>query len=293
MLPWECRASAADGPGRGLRRGGRVPPRSARPRATSSLVSRQAPLAVVEVVLEPDAHVAAHRDGDRRQHELHPADPRHRTSCSRAAERGRSRPGSQPRRRARRGTPSTKSTWAGRRIAPSCARRFALERCPRSKISSSARPRTRRASPRLPRMIGKLFSKTSSPKFTVPQVSVAISGRQPQAALRARRASSDRAGPSRTARSGRRPADRVTRLPEPLDVVRVRPVVVAAVHVHDARAAARIGAAPSRRAAARHRQIRVCSGHDFGPDRRHGDDQRISQRAEFRGDCAPVRASNP
>jgi hypothetical protein len=29
----------------------------------------------------------------------------------------------------------------------------------------------------MPRMIGKLFSNTSSPKFTVPHVSVAISGR--------------------------------------------------------------------------------------------------------------------
>ncbi len=36
----------------------------------------------------------------------------------------------------------------------------------------------------MPRMIGKLFSNTSSPKFTVPQVSVAISGRRTSGALR-------------------------------------------------------------------------------------------------------------
>ncbi len=36
----------------------------------------------------------------------------------------------------------------------------------------------------MPRMIGKLFSKTSSPKLTVPQVSVAISGRNASGAAR-------------------------------------------------------------------------------------------------------------
>jgi hypothetical protein len=36
----------------------------------------------------------------------------------------------------------------------------------------------------IPRMIGKLFSKTSTPKFTEPQVSVAISGRSASGAAR-------------------------------------------------------------------------------------------------------------
>ena len=82
------------------------------------------------------------------------------------------------------GTPSTKSTCAGRRMTPSAARRFALATCPRSNTSSSGITPYASMRAAIPRMIGKLFSNTSSPKLTVPQVSVAISGRRTSGAAR-------------------------------------------------------------------------------------------------------------
>jgi len=239
------------------------------------LVPRQAPLAVVEVVLEPDPHVAAIATATAA-----------RTNCMRPIPAtDQLQPGGKPR------TQSTRfSTDASSRRGPPARSRRGPE-ANRSLLGQALRVREvprfedleLRRDPELvelrrdPTHDRKVFSKMSSPKFTVPQVSVAISGRSASGAARSAGVIPIAPPVENCTNEIARAADRVVGLPEALDVVGVRPVVVAAVHVHDARPRRSNSARRLAELRRRDRQIRCLLRHDFGPDRRHGYDQRIHE----------------
>ena len=124
-------------------------------------------------------------------------------------------------------------------------------------------------------MIGKLFSKMSSPKFTLPQVSVAISGRSSSTLERSCGVIPIAPPVENCTMRSLCPANRLVRLTEAFHAVRVAAIVVAAMHVQyrGARLAYRSGGLSEQ--LRRIRQMRRLFGPNLSADGCTGDDQRV------------------